>query len=188
MDPRPPDPARRAHRTRPIEAYGLIGDTRTAALVSDAGAIDWMCVPRFDGGPLFGRLLGGSAAGTFQVRPLEGRAPSRRRYEPDSATLTTTWDTSSGRLTLADGMVAEIAGRLLPTNLLIRRLSAQGASLPSWTSILGWAPPSDGRAGNAEGTWWSAAGDRRRSGSGLPPTWPSNRAAPGRSWWNRDVR
>jgi GH15 family glucan-1,4-alpha-glucosidase len=129
MDPRPPDPARRAHRTRPIEAYGLIGDTRTAALVSDAGAIDWMCVPRFDGGPLFGRLLGGSGAGTFQVRPLEGRAPSRRRYEPDSATLTTTWDTSSGRLTLADGMVAEIAGRLLPTNLLIRRLSAQGGSV-----------------------------------------------------------
>ena len=53
----------------PIAEYGLIGDTRTAALAGGDGAIDWFCVPRFDGQPLFGRLVGGPSAGTFRLGP-----------------------------------------------------------------------------------------------------------------------
>jgi GH15 family glucan-1,4-alpha-glucosidase len=110
----------------PIADYGLLGDTRTAALVSADGAIDWLCVPGFDGDPLFGRLLGGPQAGTFRLGPAGRSRPSRRRYHPASATLETTWDTPTGRLLLTEGMVAEVTGRLLPTTLLVRRLSAQG--------------------------------------------------------------
>ena len=111
---------------RPIGDYGLIGDTRTAALVSSDGAIDWMCVPRFDGDPLFGRLVGGPGAGTFRVGPARAGSTDRRRYRPGSATLETTWESAGGQLTLTEGMVAELAGRLLPTTLLVRRLTAEG--------------------------------------------------------------
>src|ERR671931_882751 len=99
-------PRVRAFRvTEPLSAYGLIGDTRTAALVSDGGAIDWLCLPRFDGDPLFGRLVGGPQGGTFRLGPAGRSQPSRRRYRPASATLETAWDTPGGRLVLTEGMV-----------------------------------------------------------------------------------
>jgi GH15 family glucan-1,4-alpha-glucosidase len=112
--------------TRPIADYGLIGDTRTAALVASDGAIDWLCVPHFDGDPVFGRLVGGPAAGTFRVGPSDTARPAARRYGRDAATVETTWATGDGaELTLTDGMVAETAGRLLPATLLARRVTAR---------------------------------------------------------------
>ncbi|MDQ7904364.1 glycoside hydrolase family 15 protein [Phytohabitans sp. ZYX-F-186] len=113
----------------PIGDYGLLGDTRTAALVSSAGAIDWFCVPRFDGEPVFGRLVGGPPAGTFRLGPATPAPVVERRYRRHTATLVTTWQVGGGRLTLTEAMVAEVAGRLLPATLLVRRLSAQGAAV-----------------------------------------------------------
>ena len=111
---------------RPIEDYGLIGDSRTAALVSSDGAIDWMCVPRFDGQPLFGRLVGGSGSGTFRMGPVGPARVVVRRYRPETASLETTWLVDERRLTLTEGMIAEVTGTLLPTTLLVRRLIAEG--------------------------------------------------------------
>jgi GH15 family glucan-1,4-alpha-glucosidase len=115
-----------AHGPAPIGDYGLLGDTRTAALVSSNGAIDWLCVPRFDGEPVFGRMVGGPAAGTFRVGPILPAAVVERRYRDDSATLETTWTVGHGRLVLTEAMVAEVAGRLLPATLLVRRLAVEG--------------------------------------------------------------
>lgn len=121
-------PSRRAAaELTSIGEYGLIGDTRTAALVSPAGSIDWMCVPHFDGDPLFGRLVGGPQGGAFRLGPADtGRPPVSRCYHHDTATLETRWDIDGGRLVLTEAMPVEIAGGLLPTTTVVRRLTAQG--------------------------------------------------------------
>ena len=120
---------RRPQRPAPIADYGLLADTRTAALVSSDGAIDWLCVPRFDGAPVFGRLVGGVHAGTFRLGPARPAPIVERRYRRHTATLETVWAIGERRLTLTEGMVAEVAGRLLPTTLLVRRLSAEGGAV-----------------------------------------------------------
>ena len=115
----------------PIADYGLLGDTRTAALVSADGAVDWLCAPAFDGEPVFGALLGGPEAGTFLAGPVLPAQRVMRRYRHHSATLETAWSTGEGRLILTEAMVADVAGRLLPTTILIRRLTAEGSAMPA---------------------------------------------------------
>lgn len=115
---------------RPIEDYGLLGDTRTAALVASDGGIDWMCIPRFDGDPVFGRLVGGSDAGHFTIGPAQSATVVARHYRTDTATLETVWDCGDGALLrLTEAMIAEITGTLLPTTLLVRRLTATGGPI-----------------------------------------------------------
>ncbi|WP_405065081.1 glycoside hydrolase family 15 protein [Kribbella sp. NBC_01510] len=111
---------------KPIADYGLLGDTRTAALVSSDGSLDWLCAPRFDGAPVFGALVGGPDAGRFRLGPAATATVVERKYRLHTATLETTWATPRGKLTLTEAMVAEVAGRLLPATVLVRRLSAEG--------------------------------------------------------------
>ncbi len=113
-------------RTVSIGDYGLMGDTRTAALVAPDGAIDWCCLPRFDSAPVFGRLVGGEEAGTFTITPVEPVVTCERRYRPLTATLETRWGTDGAEIVLADAMVAEVAGRLLPSTVLVREVRVDG--------------------------------------------------------------
>lgn len=122
-----------ASRTRPaggappIRDYGLLGDTRTAALAAPDGSIDWLCAPRFDSEPLFARLIGGPDAGHFRMGPANTSPPAVRRYRPGTATIETSWRVDGGQLTLTEAMVAEVASRPLPATTLVRRLSVHGA-------------------------------------------------------------
>ena len=45
--------------------HGVIGNGRVLALVSPVGAIEWLCLPRFDSPSLFGRILDSDAGGSF---------------------------------------------------------------------------------------------------------------------------
>lgn len=114
------------NRRTPIGDYGLIGDTRTAVLVAPDGSIDWLCLPRFDSPPVFGRLVGGGEAGHFVIGPDEPATLAGRRYRGDTATLETEWAVDGGRLVLADTMVGDVAGSMLPETLLVRRITSQG--------------------------------------------------------------
>jgi len=86
-----------------IEDYALVGDCETAALISRAGSIDWLCWPRFDSGACCAALLGGPENGRWLIAPA-GSATITRRYQPDTLILETEFTTSEGTATLIDFM------------------------------------------------------------------------------------
>ena len=110
---------------RPISDYALIGDTRTAALCSSDGSIDWLCLPRFDSDPVFGRLVAAETGGSFSIT-AGGVQSVTRRYRDGSAVLETTWQAATGVLTLTEGMVLDVSTRLVPQVLLVRRIRCNG--------------------------------------------------------------
>ncbi len=79
----------------PIADYAFISDCHTGALIAPDGAIDWLCVPRFDSPSVFGSLLD-RGAGTFRLAPFAIHHPTARVYEPGTNVLETTWKTPSG--------------------------------------------------------------------------------------------
>src|SRR5579884_132482 len=92
--------------SRPIEDYALIGDTRTAALVGRDGSIDWLCLPRFDSGACFAKLVGGPDNGSWTMAPKGEARVVDRRYRKDSLILETIWETADGgRVRVVDGML-----------------------------------------------------------------------------------
>src|SRR5690606_28392871 len=80
---------------KPISAYGVIGDTRTAALVGSDGSIDWCCFPRFDSPSLFGAILDHERGGRFRVRPVAPHT-STQRYFPLTNILVTSFHLHDG--------------------------------------------------------------------------------------------
>jgi GH15 family glucan-1,4-alpha-glucosidase len=89
-----------------IGDYGLIGDCHTAALVSRTGSIDWCCLPRFDSGSAFGRLLDHERGGHCSITPT-GNGPweYERRYIEDTLVLETTLRGPAGEALIRDAFI-----------------------------------------------------------------------------------
>src|SRR5580700_12112349 len=86
----------------PIGDYALLSDCRSAALVSRAGSLDWLCFPRFDAPAVFARLLD-SDAGHFAIRPA-GDFQVSRAYVDQTMALETTFRAEDGTAVLTDAM------------------------------------------------------------------------------------
>jgi GH15 family glucan-1,4-alpha-glucosidase len=87
----------------PIEDYALIGDCRSAALVSRTGSIDWLCWPRFDSEACFAALLGNPEHGRWLIAPRD-KARITRRYRADTLILETCFETEDGAAVVVDFM------------------------------------------------------------------------------------
>jgi GH15 family glucan-1,4-alpha-glucosidase len=87
----------------PIADYAFLSDCHTGALVAPDGAVDWLCVPRFDAPSVFGTLLD-RQAGAFRFAPFGINVPTARVYEPGTNTLLTTWTTPTGWVMVRDAL------------------------------------------------------------------------------------
>ena len=87
-----------------IEDYALLGDLHTAALVSTAGSIDWLCLPRFDSPAAFAALLHNDEAGRWTLAPVAANNGTTRRYAGNTLVLETDWVTADGAVRVIDFM------------------------------------------------------------------------------------
>lgn len=87
----------------PISDYAVIGDCRSAALISRHGAVDWLCWPNFGSDALFAAILDLGKGGTFCVS-APGARRTTRSYIDGSNVLQTTFETDTGVLQLTDSM------------------------------------------------------------------------------------
>jgi GH15 family glucan-1,4-alpha-glucosidase len=116
-----------------ISDYGLIGNCRTAALVSNRGSIDWGCFPYFDSETYFARIVDQSGGGFFSIQPSVPFR-SRQKYVPDTNVLETVFETSSGKARLLDCFSATTERRkrqmFFPSNEILRKLEGISGTIP----------------------------------------------------------
>ena len=109
----------------PIDDYALIGDCRSAGLISREGSLDWLCLPRFDSPSIFAAVLDAENGGRFLVRPI-GEFRTERRYLANTNVLETVFRTPTGACVLRDLMSvsSEVDKRihLTPEHEVLREL------------------------------------------------------------------
>ncbi len=111
-----------------IGDYAVIGDCRSAALVSRHGAVEWLCWPGFDSPSIFGRLIDRTRGGSWSISPV-GPARVRRRYVGDTPVLRTEFSCPNGEFALTDFMAVASArekrGMPQPEHELVRILTCE---------------------------------------------------------------
>jgi len=104
-----------------------IGNCRTAALVDENARLVWWCFPRFDGDPIFSRLLAGDEEKGFSDVVIDRLVKTQSEYVRNTAIVSTT-------LTAADGARVKITdfaprfenlGRMLRPPQLVRIIEPQ---------------------------------------------------------------
>lgn len=88
----------------PIADYAFLSDCENTCLISAAGSVEWMCVPRPDSPSVFGAILD-RGAGHFRLGPYGVTVPAARRYLPGSLIMETTWQTPTGWVIVRDALV-----------------------------------------------------------------------------------
>lgn len=111
-----------------IQEYAIIGDGRSAALVSNRGSIDWLCWPRFDSASIFAAILDQKIGGSWKIQPSQD-SKATRRYITNTNVLETQFVTASGKIVLTDFMAVaseeEKKKKLWPEHELIRQVKCE---------------------------------------------------------------
>ncbi|KAF9465696.1 glycoside hydrolase family 15 protein [Collybia nuda] len=119
----------------PLADHALIGNLRTAALVSLDGSIESYCIPDFDSPSVFARILDKDKGGHFSITPTVAFSV-KQNYLPSSNVLQTKFMNDKGVASVTDFLPrpstsntpAEPNKPLLPW--LIRRVECIRGSIP----------------------------------------------------------
>src|SRR2546423_7394675 len=102
-----------------LSEYAFLSDCHSSALVSRHGSIDWCCMPRFDSGSIFGRLLDWKRGGSCELHAVEG-AVTGRNYLDGTLVLETRFRAGAGGGRVLDFFPLRVGGALDPHRQLVR--------------------------------------------------------------------
>jgi len=106
-----------------IAGYSLIGNCRSAALVSKYGSIDWCCLPEFHSSSIFAALLDRKKGGYFSIHPIHD-FKSKPQYLDQTNIVETIFENDEGKVRLVDGFTAmeeeDKATTLFPDHEIMR--------------------------------------------------------------------
>jgi GH15 family glucan-1,4-alpha-glucosidase len=83
--------------------YGVVGNCRSAALISEKGSIDWFCFPDFDSPSIFSKILDIKSGGEFSIEVSEIYSITQK-YIENTNILSTLFTSEEGSFELIDFM------------------------------------------------------------------------------------
>ena len=83
--------------------FGVVGNCRSGALISEKGNIDWMCLPVFDSSSVFAQILDKTKGGSFQIEPKNVQN-IKQSYIPRTNILATRFTCENGVFEIQDFM------------------------------------------------------------------------------------
>lgn len=83
--------------------FGIIGNCRSAALVSQTGSIEWCCLPNFDSSSVFASLLDKNIGGSFAVQ-VDEKYSIEQSYIPNTNIICTRYTCSDASFEVLDFM------------------------------------------------------------------------------------
>nr|WP_299069216.1 glycoside hydrolase family 15 protein [uncultured Allomuricauda sp.] len=83
--------------------YGIIGNCRSAAIISDTGSLDWCCLPQFDSTSVFAKLLDDKNGGSFEIR-TKYNYEIHQKYFRNTAILVTRYSDGENTFEVHDFM------------------------------------------------------------------------------------
>jgi GH15 family glucan-1,4-alpha-glucosidase len=101
--------------TGPVD-LAVVGNGRVAALLNNKAQLVWWCFPRFDGDPVFSRLLAGDEEKGFCDVLLDRQVQAVSHYERNTAIVTTVLTAEDG----AQVKITDFAPRLRNFDRLLR--------------------------------------------------------------------
>ena len=94
--------------------YGIVGNSETMAFIGPSGSIDWWCIPRFHGLPVFAKALNSNLDSCLEINEVsikgeqifvkEEKIPVFQKYIGKTNILSTNWKSEDATYTVLDFM------------------------------------------------------------------------------------
>ena len=90
--------------------YGVIGNCKSAALISESGSIEWCCLPDFNSSSVFAKILDDEKGGAFEII-VDDDYTRHQKYIKNTNILCTHYSRKNDAFEILDFMHAFPGGR-----------------------------------------------------------------------------